>query len=204
MPASFSCVTPPKLLAALRAETSQLHVKLERRMPFFSSALDHALYLRLLKAYYGFYAPLEAVLHDSALMPAELTPQDRVKTAVLVEDLRALGLSDDDIRQLPRCEQLPAVDSPGSCLGVMYVLEGATLGGQVLRREINRRLGLDEQSGAAFLDVYGADTGPRWKAFLNHLDAVPREVVFTDAAAFAAHSTFACFEQWLDGQEVLL
>ncbi|MCJ2370944.1 biliverdin-producing heme oxygenase [Pseudomonas sp. RGM 3321] len=204
MPASFSCVTPPKLLAALRAETSQLHVKLEKRMPFFSSALDHALYLRLLKAYYGFYAPLEAVLHDSALMPAELIPQDRVKTAVLVEDLRALGLSDDDIRQLPRCEQLPTVDSPGSCLGVMYVLEGATLGGQVLRREINRRLGLDEQSGAGFLDVYGADTGPRWKAFLNHLDAVPREVVFTDAAAFAAQSTFACFEQWLDGQEVLL
>ncbi|KTB69917.1 MULTISPECIES: biliverdin-producing heme oxygenase [Pseudomonas] len=204
MPASFSCVTPPKLLDALRAETRQLHVKLEKRMPFFSSALDHALYLRLLQAYYGFYAPLEAILHDSALMPAELTPQDRVKTAVLVEDLRALGLSDDDIRQLPRCEQLPAVDSPGSCLGVMYVLEGATLGGQVLRREINRRLGLDEQSGAAFLDVYGSNTGPRWKAFLNHLDAVPREVVFTDAAAFAAHSTFACFEQWLDGQEVLL
>ncbi|KPB43768.1 Bacteriophytochrome heme oxygenase BphO [Pseudomonas savastanoi pv. phaseolicola] len=204
MPASFSCVTPPKLLAALRAETSQLHVKLEKRMPFFSPALDHALYLRLLKAYYGFYAPLEAALHDSALMPAELIPQDRVKTAVLVEDLRALGLSDDDIRQLPRCEQLPAVDTPASCLGVMYVLEGATLGGQVLRREINRRLGLDEQSGAAFLDVYGADTGPRWRAFLNHLDAVPREVVFTDAAAFAAQSTFACFEQWLDGQEVLL
>ncbi|WP_235378715.1 biliverdin-producing heme oxygenase, partial [Pseudomonas meliae] len=68
MPASFSCVTPPKLLDALRAETSQLHVKLEKRMPFFSPALDHALYLRLLKAYYGFYAPLEAALHDSALM----------------------------------------------------------------------------------------------------------------------------------------
>ncbi|RMV80402.1 Bacteriophytochrome heme oxygenase BphO [Pseudomonas caricapapayae] len=204
MPASFSCVTPPKVLAALRAETSQLHVKLEKRMPFFSSTLDHALYLRLLKAYYGFYAPLEAVLHDSDLIPAELLPKDRVKTPMLVEDLRALGLSDEDIRQLPRCAQLPAVDSPGSCLGVMYVLEGATLGGQVLRREINKRLGLDEQNGAAFLDVYGAHTGPRWKAFLNHLDEVPREVAFTDAAAFAAQSTFACFEHWLEGQKVLL
>ncbi|NVL43798.1 biliverdin-producing heme oxygenase, partial [Pseudomonas syringae pv. actinidiae] len=60
MPASFSPVTPPKLIGALRAETNQLHVQLEKRMPFFSSALDHGLYLRLLQAYYGFYAPLEA------------------------------------------------------------------------------------------------------------------------------------------------
>ncbi|RMM39673.1 Heme oxygenase [Pseudomonas syringae pv. aptata] len=204
MPASFSCVNPPKLLDALRAETRPLHVKLEKRMPFFSPALDHALYLRLLQAYYGFYAPLEAILHGSALIPAELIPVERVKTPVLVEDLRALGLSDHDIGQLPRCERLPTVDSAGACLGVMYVLEGATLGGQVLRREINRRLGLDEQRGTAFLDVYGALTGPRWKAFLNHLDDVPREVVLIDAAAFAAHSTFACFEHWLEGQEVLL
>lgn len=204
MPASFSSVTPPKLLDALRAETSQLHVRLEKRMPFFSSALDRAHYLRLLQAYYGFYAPLEAILHASALIPAELIPLERVKTPVLVEDLRALGLSDHDIGQLPRCDQLPAVDSPGACMGVMYVLEGATLGGQVLRREINKRLGLDEQSGTAFLDVYGARTGPRWKAFLNHLDEVAREVAFTDAAASAAHSTFACFEHWLEGQKVLL
>ncbi|KPY54467.1 Heme oxygenase [Pseudomonas syringae pv. solidagae] len=204
MPASFPRVTPPKLLDALRAETSQLHVRLEKRMPFFSSALDHALYLRLLQAYYGFYAPLEAVLHGSALVPAELVPAERVKTPVLVEDLRALGMSDHDIGQLPRCQQLPAIDSPGACLGVMYVLEGATLGGQVLRREINKRLGLDGQSGTAFLDVYGARTGPRWKAFLNHLDEVSREVAFNDAAAFAAHSTFACFEHWLEGQKVLL
>ncbi len=142
----------------------------------FSSALDRAHYLRLLQAYYGFYAPLEAILHASALIPAELIPLERVKTPVLVEDLRALGLSDHDIGQLPRCEQLPAVDSPGACMGVMYVLEGATLGGQVLRREINKRLGLDEQSGTAFLDVYGALTGPRWKAFLNHRMKYPEKL----------------------------
>ncbi|WP_440061805.1 biliverdin-producing heme oxygenase [Pseudomonas syringae] len=204
MPASFSPVTPPKLIGALRAETNQLHVQLEKRMPFFSSVLDHALYLRLLQAYYGFYAPLEAALRDSTFMPCALTPDDRIKTCVLVKDLCALGMSEHDIRQLPHCTQLPITDSPGACLGVMYVLEGATLGGQVLRREVLKRLGLDEHSGAAFLDVYGAETGPRWKVFLNHLDAVPRGVEFTEAAAHAAHSTFACFEHWLDGQEVLL
>ncbi|WP_024644630.1 biliverdin-producing heme oxygenase [Pseudomonas syringae] len=204
MPASFSCVPPLKLLDALRAETNQLHVRLEKRMPFFSSAMDNALYLRLLQAYYGFHAPLETALHASGLIPVALEPHDRIKVPMLVRDLRALGMSEDDIGQLPGCPRLPVVDSPGACLGVMYVLEGATLGGQVLRREMHKRLGVDEQSGAAFLDVYGSATGPRWKAFLVYLDTVPRDTVFADAATHAAHSTFACFEHWLDGQEVLL
>ncbi|RMO91794.1 Heme oxygenase [Pseudomonas syringae pv. philadelphi] len=204
MPASFSCVPAAKLLDALRAETNQLHVRLEKRMPFFSSALNNALYLRLLQAYYGFHAPLEAALHASDLIPDALEPHERIKVPMLIRDLRALGMSEEDIEHLPRCTQLPVVDSPGACLGVMYVLEGATLGGQVLRREVYKRLGVDEHSGAAFLDVYGAATGPRWKAFLSHLDALPGNTDFTDAATHAAHSTFAFFEHWLDGQEVLL
>ncbi|WP_163002991.1 biliverdin-producing heme oxygenase, partial [Pseudomonas viridiflava] len=85
MPAKFSCATPSKLLDALRSETSQLHRQLEKRMPFFSSSLDAALYLRLLQAYYGFYLPLESALRTSALVPAELVPHERVKTPALVE-----------------------------------------------------------------------------------------------------------------------
>ncbi|MBC3955162.1 biliverdin-producing heme oxygenase [Pseudomonas triticifolii] len=204
MPATFSCSNPLKLLDVLRAETHQLHGQLEKRMPFFSSSLDAALYLRLLQAYYGFYLPLESALRSSALVPSELVPHERVKIPVLVDDLRTLGMTEQDIERLELCSQLPVIDSPGACLGVLYVLEGATLGGQVLRREVSKRLGLDEQSGTAFLNVYGADTGLRWKAFLSYLDTLPSERVFTDAAAKAAHSTFACFEHWLDGQEVLL
>ena len=204
MPAKFSCATPSKLLDALRSETSQLHRQLEQRMPFFSSTLDAALYLRLLQAYYGFYSPLESALRTSALVPSELVPHERVKTPVLVEDLRALGMTDQNIERLALCSRLPAINSAAACLGVLYVLEGATLGGQVLRREVYKRLGLNEQNGAAFLNVYGADTGPRWKVFLDYLDNVPNDIVFNAAAAQAAHSTFACFEHWLDGQEVLL
>ncbi|WP_024695445.1 biliverdin-producing heme oxygenase [Pseudomonas syringae] len=204
MPATFSCSNPLKLLDVLRAETHQLHGQIEKRMPFFSSSLDAALYLRLLQAYYGFYLPLESALRSSALVPSELIPHERVKIPVLLDDLRALGMTEQDIERLELCSQLPVVDSPGACLGVLYVLEGATLGGQVLRRQVEKRLGLDERTGAAFLDVYGADTGPRWKAFLNYLDNVQSDVVFSAAAAKAAHSTFACFEHWLDGQEVLL
>lgn len=205
MSATFSpdSDSAPALLQALRTNTGQLHVRLEKRMPFFTPSLDAALYRRLLEAYYGFYRPLEAALVASALMPASLIPAERIKTPALVADLKALGLRDTEITQLPLCEQLPVIDSPGACLGVMYVLEGATLGGQLLRREVHARIGLDEHSGARFLDVYGAATGRRWKAFLNHLQVAPREPHAIEAAAQAAQSTFATFEHWLDARKVL-
>ncbi|MBX8512607.1 biliverdin-producing heme oxygenase [Pseudomonas cichorii] len=203
MLATFTQASPARLLDALRAETNQLHVGLEKRLPFFSPVLDSPYYLRLIQAYHGFYRPLESALLASGLMPAELAAPERVKTPALVQDLRALGMTDQAIDELAQCKQLPVIDSPGACLGVLYVLEGATLGGQILRREIHKRLGLDEHTGAAFLNVYGSATGMRWKAFLAHMDGAPADAT-TETTVLAAQSTFACFEHWLDGQEVLL
>ncbi|GFM52930.1 Heme oxygenase [Pseudomonas cichorii] len=204
MLATFNQVSPARLLDALRSETNQLHVGLEKRLPFFSPVLTSTYYLRLIQAYHGFYRPLESELLASGLMPDELDAPERVKTPALIQDLHALGMTDQAIDELALCRQLPLIDSPGACLGVLYVLEGATLGGQILRREIHKRLGLNEQTGAAFLNVYGSATGMRWKAFLSYLDSVQAEAATTEAAVLAAQSTFACFEHWLDGQEVLL
>lgn len=97
-----------------------------------------------------------------------------------------------------------ALDTPAACLGALYVLEGATLGGQVLRREMARRLGVHADNGGAFLDVYGTETGRRWKDFLDYLGRLPLDADATQRAVDAARSTFSGFEQWLASQEVLL
>lgn len=194
----------PAVLQVLRAGTGTLHLALEKRLPFFSAQLDHAHYRRLLQAYYGFYQPLETRLLDSGLIPEGLDASARVKTPTLLKDLHALGLDEQAIAALPRCRLLPVLDTSQACLGTLYVLEGATLGGQVLRREIARRLGLDAETGAAFLNVYGAETGKRWKDFLDYLNVVPLDAQGRQQAADAARSTFSCFERWLDSQEVLL
>ena len=91
-----------------------------------------------------------------------------------------------------------------ACLGALYVLEGATLGGQVLRREMATRLALDSDNGASFLNVYGAETGRRWKEFLDYLGSLSLDMPAKQRAVMAARSTFSGFEQWLDSQEVLL
>ena len=194
----------PSLLEALRTGTALLHVALEKRLPFFCEQLDAGWYQRLLQAYYGFYGPMEAALNDSGLIPEGYDPVVRVKTPTLLGDLTALSLDAQAIHALPRCTELPVFDTPAACLGALYVLEGATLGGQVLRREMAQRLDVNANNGGAFLDVYGTETGRRWKDFLDYLGHMPLDAVAKQRAVEAARSTFSCFEQWLDSQEVLL
>ncbi|MBC3365148.1 biliverdin-producing heme oxygenase [Pseudomonas sp. SWRI154] len=200
----FSSSAPSSLIQALRAETAELHVALEKRLPFFSEHLDLSLYQRLMAAYYGFYRPLERRLHAPALGTTGLDQSPRIKLPVLRGDLVALGLDEAAIDALPTCQRLPQIDSPAAALGVSYVLEGATLGGRILRRRVAEQLGLDASSGAAFLDIYGELTGRRWKDFLQFLGDRNLGNEQMLEATRAAKATFICFESWLDSQEVLL
>ncbi|TDV34239.1 heme oxygenase [Pseudomonas helmanticensis] len=193
----------PPVLQDLRAGTAELHIALEKRLPFFSDTLDTQAFVRLMQAYYGFYLPLENALLRSDAMPADFDLTPRLKALTLRTDLHALGLSAAALQSLPQCEQLPVIDSSAACLGVLYVLEGATLGGQILRREISTRLGLEADNGAAFLDIYGAATGRRWRDFIEYLGSRPMSAAERAAVVTAAQTTFSCFERWLESREVL-
>ena len=193
----------PPVLQDLRAGTAELHIALEKRLPFFSDTLDSNAFLRLMQAYYGFYRPLESALLDSGVIPVDFDLAPRLKVPTLFNDLRAQGLSVEAIARLPLCQALPVIDSNAACLGVTYVLEGATLGGQILRREIASRLSLNADNGAAFLDIYGAATGRRWRAFIEYLGSRSLDASEREAVVAAARTTFSCFERWLESREVL-
>lgn len=156
-----------------------------------------------MQAYYGFYRPLESALLDSGAIPVDFDLAPRLKAPTLFNDLRAQGLSVEAIARLPLCQALPVIDSSAACLGVTYVLEGATLGGQILRREIASRLSLNADNGAAFLDIYGAATGRRWRAFIEYLGSRSLDASEREAVVAAARTTFSCFERWLESREVL-
>jgi heme oxygenase len=193
----------PPVLQDLRAGTAELHIALEKRLPFFSDALDTQAFVRLMQAYYGFYLPLENALLRIDAIPADFDLTPRLKAPTLRTDLHALGVSAAALQGLPQCEQLPVIDSSAACLGVLYVLEGATLGGQILRREISSRLGLEADNGAAFLDIYGAATGRRWRDFIEYLGSRRMSAAERAAVVTAAQTTFSCFEHWLESREVL-
>lgn len=193
----------PPVLQDLRAGTAELHIALEKRLPFFSDTLDTPAFMRLIQAYYGFYLPLENALINSSSIPPDFDLTPRLKAPTLRADLQALGLTAEALGSLPQCDHLPVIESAATCLGVLYVLEGATLGGQILRREIASRLGLEAENGAAFLDIYGAATGRRWRDFIEYLGTRPMDAGEREAVVAAAQTTFSCFERWLESREVL-
>jgi heme oxygenase len=81
-------------------------------------------------------------------------------------------------------------------LGAMYVMEGSTLGGQYIARQVEKTLGLAPGRGDAYFRGYGDETGPMWRAFKAVLAEVPErhsELVVRSAkrvfAFFAAQMT---------------
>lgn len=165
-----------ELLQRLRASTRDLHENIEQVVPVLHPDFTLAEYTQLLRRYYGFYAPL-----------------DPVKAEWLHRDLLALGDTEAQIDVLPRCQNLPA---PG--WGCRYVLEGATLGGQILARTLESRFGLTPEHGAAFFAGYGAETGSHWKRFGESL-ALETKPEDEDLIIAAARDRFLKFHAWLAG-----
>jgi heme oxygenase len=79
-------------------------------------------------------------------------------------------------------------------LGSMYVVEGATLGGQVISRSLERSSGFRDGHGYSFFQSYGKATGQQWKSFVALIERLPED----DAATVieAAQATFRAFHQW--------
>lgn len=186
------------LLAALRAHTHDQHIRLENQQNWQSADFDLARYRDLLARFYGWYAPMEARLARAADWEAlGYDFEARRKTPLLADDLRALGIADP--AGLPRCEALPEVKDAASALGCMYVIEGSTLGGQMLTRHFKAQLGLTPARGCAFFGSYGADVGPRWVAFRAFLAAADVSGAAEDAAIASARATFDTLGAWLQG-----
>jgi len=180
------------ILKHLRSETQAHHSALESRIPLMDPALSLAGYRRLLARFYGYYLPLEARLVAWSKAEARgLDYAERVKVSELECDLIALGDTAGTIARLPRCAALPALTTEAEALGCLYVVEGSTLGGQVITRR------LLAENGVAFFNGYGAETGPRWKAFGAWLEERASQLDQDDAIIEGANETFRTLGEWL-------
>src|SRR4051794_35839128 len=166
-------------MRALKAATAEHHQRLERRVDIESRLRSRDAYRALLERFYGFYRPLEARLapYDHAFAPNPKTP-------LLATDIEALGGAP---HALPVAGTLPPTSSLPDALGVLYVLEGATLGGAVIAKLAERRLGVTRARGGAF---FGAYDSRRWTAF-------QRVVERHGATGAAAVATFENLEEWV-------
>jgi heme oxygenase len=186
----------------LKRATTAAHVRIERRMPFVAAHFDIPCYRQLLGAFHGFYRPLEAELAATVGDMTDLSWGQRAKLPLLTLDLQALGMTKVGIERLQACERLPAVETPPRALGCLYVLEGSTLGGQVVQRLLLERLGPPVAAALSFFRSYGHEVGARWRSFLSCLESL-QDHQAAEEAELAAVDTFSALEGWLQQQWVL-
>jgi heme oxygenase len=99
---------------------------------------------------------------------------------------------------------MPEIASPEQAVGVLYVLEGATLGGQFIQRHLQTTLGLTPSQGLSFFCSYGDGVGTMWQAYMQFAALAADTPEKQDAIATAAVETFVCFEQWLSMERAAL
>jgi len=184
------------ILERVRYETRHLHKTLENELPIMRADLQLSDYRRLLARFYGFYVPVEDAL--AGVLDLEFVLPDwpqRRKIDSLMKDLRALGFTPQEIAELPLCVQLPAIPGVEEALGCLYVLEGSTLGGQIIGRHLQATLHIGLDNGASFFRSYGDRVGTMWKTFQEAL--LSRESEDHERMINAAIQTFESIHRWL-------
>jgi heme oxygenase len=182
------------ILDRLRKGTADIHQLIEQRVPIFREGFNLEDYTRLVESFFGFWTPVEERLSKwASLRDPDLALESRFKCSLLREDLLILGR---DPASVPQCDRLPRLDTFPQGLGCLYVLEGSTLGAQIISRHLQEKLQLSAGSGASFFNAYGGSVGARWLEFKRFVSAsVNRE--HADNVVEAARQTFLCFYEWL-------
>lgn len=173
----------------LRAATREKHAELDGRIgslrPFESPA-GYAAYLSGMRELYLAYG--DAL--DTCAQQATIPTRGRALLGAIADDLAACGNDTDSLIDRGNAEGARSVVEPGcgAAWGAAYVLEGSTLGAQMLVRQAQQKL----PSGATthFLQALAADGMERFRQFCAALDAADAdaEQVIGGATAVFEHA----------------
>jgi heme oxygenase len=168
-------VRAPSVLGRLRAATGDLHRRIEQRIDLADRLSDPDRRVATIRRFAAFHMAGEATL---------------APWRARVPGLGA-GRRQSVLRRFATTQPLPPFPAPANraeALGMLYVLEGSTLGGRLILRTLARR-GIHDRR-LAFLDPHGAETGARWRGFLAVL---ARELDDGRLAGDACHGAVAAF-----------
>ncbi|GAB3223304.1 hypothetical protein GCM10027346_02180 [Hymenobacter seoulensis] len=181
----------PTVLQRLRHETRPYHEALEQNefnQALAANTVTEAATLHFLTKLYGFLAPYEAVLRQHGL-PAEWQLADRYRVQWLLQDLAPDGA----VALLPLCPDMPPLHTQAQLLGAMYVMEGSSLGGQVIARQLAKA----HIPYRTYFTGRAERTGLLWKSFCLLLEqaAGPEN---EDEIVASARLTFQKLHAWIN------
>lgn len=161
----------------LKAETKQQHNQLEQLMfvgDIMSRTLTIEQYRNLTITNYLIHKQYENLIHAalSAATANQLDLAKREKTASLLADLKEL---DVDTNELEDKNATALLNDPTEAyaLGAMYVLEGATLGGSVIYKQLKLNQNFEDGFNFNYYTIYGKELISKWQNFLQVVNALP-------------------------------
>ncbi|WP_284461626.1 biliverdin-producing heme oxygenase [Chryseobacterium sp.] len=108
----------------------------------------------------------------------KLQLNERKKLSLIEKDLKSLSLNNQEVSHDLE------FNNEHEALGAMYVIEGSTLGGNVIAKQLSKTEGFDEVT-FNFFGCYQENTGPMWKNFKKVLDTEVREENYNEVLSGA-------------------
>jgi heme oxygenase len=179
-------------MTELRQVTRTCHDRLEEGLGLLSNGANPQWLGQVLERFYGFHAVWEPAMADALEDEALFGPRRR-KT-LLERDLKALGRSADELDRLCRCGAAAALAR--TPFGSLYVMEGSTLGGQIIARHLAKGP-RPMTAPPRYFNPYGSATGAMWRSLQQRL----RDEAATERGRTAilegAIDTFQVLHDWL-------
>lgn len=184
----------------LRKATHAQHISLNKHAmlaDLTSPDLAMPVYRMLLIAYAELYQSVEAQIEQFLATHPVIFDYTR-KLPWLRADLKFFNIELDVADSVVQPMLMPEITQFGQLVGVLYAIEGSTLGAQFISRHLQEYHGLGEESGARFFTGYAENTQPRWQEYIEFSEIIAGDAVQCQAAAQAACATFQSFNQVLD------
>jgi heme oxygenase len=168
----------------LRQETGAAHGELDATLHLIDRLSSMQQRVGVLAGYHRFHHRAEAAIAPFLGGTADLDFAARRRSQLIAEGISVLGQE-----LLPDRAASLDISTRSEAFGALYVLEGSSLGGRVILKELKRR-GVS-LTGLGFLDPYGFNTGPRWRSFLAILEREVQSGELQRNAVTGALNTFA-------------
>ena len=188
------------ILRELKQRTATHHRALEETAGIWNCLASRASYGNLLLRFLGIYSVLETRLAALEELPKWLPDMsERWKLPALESDLAILGVP-TEVWAVGTGS--PDIKTIAAAFGCLYVLEGSTLGGQMISREVSERLGVGPEHGCQFFSSYGSRVGQMWRIFGQSLESFcSTNPPCRDEITASAEATFSYFSRSLSSRD---
>jgi heme oxygenase (biliverdin-IX-beta and delta-forming) len=184
---------PLRLFEQLHAATKPAHRALERNLNLLQKPVTAARIERALKKFLGFHLAWETEFAHPGIFTQLMMNRGRARFAA--SDLEALGLSHEEIARVPLSEAAAALHrSAEITMGSLYVMEGSTLGGELIAKALRAEPWLPPQ-GLQYFSPPNRDARGDWNELKTWAEARFAPTTW-DLIEQGAQETFTLMNTW--------